>query len=138
MAHTAGYPNVAGQSHAGPWYQAFRILQFVFIVGPLMAGIDKFFHVLADWTIYLAPIVPQTLNISAHNFMMGVGVIEIIAALIVLFKPRIGGYIVSAWLMGIVINLLLIPGFYDIALRDFGLALSAFALARLATQDERS
>lgn len=103
-----------------------------------MAGIDKFFHVLADWTIYLAPIVPQTLNISAHNFMMGVGVIEIIAALIVLFKPRIGGYIVSAWLMGIVINLLLIPGFYDIALRDFGLALSAFALARLATQDERS
>jgi hypothetical protein len=117
-----------------PAYQAFVILYAGFIVLPIVAGADKFFDVLVNWDAYLAPIVPQTLNISAHSFMMMVGVIEIAAGLLVAFWPRIGAYVVALWLWGIIVNLLLLPGFYDIALRDFGLSLGALSLARLSAQ----
>jgi hypothetical protein len=113
-------------------YQAFRTLQFVYVVAPILAGLDKFFDFLVNWPMYLAPVATRITGASAQAFMRTVGVIEIIAGLIVAFKPRVGAYIVGVWLLGIVLNLLLVPGFYDIALRDFGLALGAFALARLS------
>jgi hypothetical protein len=113
-------------------HQAYQILRLGFTIAPIVAGLDKFFHLLTDWNQYLAPFIPQTLGISASTFMMIVGVIEIVAGLLVWFKPRFGGYLVMAWLWAIIINLLLIPGYFDIALRDFGLSLGALALARLA------
>jgi hypothetical protein len=113
-------------------HQAYQILRLGFTVAPILAGLDKFFHLLTDWNQYLAPFIPQMLGMSATTFMMIVGVIEIVAGLVVWFKPRFGGYLVMAWLWGIIINLLLIPGYFDIALRDFGLSLGALALARLA------
>ena len=115
-----------------PVNQAYQILHVGFVVAPLVAGLDKFFHLLVDWDRYLAPFVPRLLGISGHTLMLAGGVVEIAAALLVAFKPRIGGYVVAAWLLGIVFNLLLIPGYFDIALRDFGLALGALALARLS------
>jgi hypothetical protein len=120
-----------------PAYQAYLILYAAFIVAPFLAGIDKFFHLLVDWDQYLAPTIARLLPIGAHPFMLIVGVIEIVAAALVAAKPRIGAYVVAAWLWGIVVNLLLIPGYYDIALRDFGLSLGALALGRLAEQLER-
>jgi hypothetical protein len=115
-----------------PAYQAYQILHIAFTFAPVVAGIDKFFHFLVNWDQYLSPIVPRVLGISAHSFMLGVGVIEVIAGLIVAVAPRIGGWIVGLWLCGIIVNLLTIPAHLDIALRDLGLALSAFALARLS------
>jgi hypothetical protein len=117
-----------------PSYQAYQILHLAFTVAPLIAGADKFFHFLVNWDQYLAPVVARMLPVSAHTFMLGVGVVEIVAGLLVAFMPAIGGLVVGAWLCGIIVNLLLIPGYYDIALRDLGLALGAFALARLASE----
>ena len=118
-------------------YQAYQILHIAFTVAPLMAGVDKFFHFLVNWDQYVSPLVTRILPVSAHTFMLGVGVIEIVAALLVAFMPAIGAWIVGAWLCGIILNLLSIPGYYDIALRDLGLALGAFALARLAADYDR-
>jgi hypothetical protein len=115
-----------------PSYIAYKILYFGFIIAPLLAGLDKFFNLLVQWRVYLSPIV--TRMIDAQPFMKIVGIIEIVAALIVAFKPRLGALIVAFWLWGIIINLLTIPGFYDIALRDFGLSLGALALAFLARE----
>ena len=115
-------------------HKAYRILHFAFVVAPLIAGIDKFFDKLTNWDQYLAPVIAQ--RIDPHVFMTAVGVIEIIAAFIVLFRPRIGAFIVAAWLFGIVINLLIYPGFYDIALRDVGLCLGALALGFLSADQE--
>jgi hypothetical protein len=115
-----------------PSYQAYQILHIAFTVAPLVAGVDKFFHFLVNWDMYLAPIVPRTLGMSAHTLMLGIGVVEVIAGLIVAVAPRIGGLIVGIWLLGIVVNLLAVPGYFDIALRDFGLALGAFALSRIS------
>jgi hypothetical protein len=89
--------------------------------------------VLTNWDLYLAPRLDRVVPGTAHQAMYVVGVIEIVAGLSVLLMPRFGGYIVAAWLAGIIVNLLLIPGFYDVALRDFGLLLAALTLARLAT-----
>jgi uncharacterized membrane protein YphA (DoxX/SURF4 family) len=113
-------------------HQAYQILHLGFTVAPILAGLDKFFNLLTDWTQYLAPIFPQMLGLAPETFMMIVGVIEIVAGVAVWVKPRFGGYLVMAWLWGIILNLLLIPGYFDIALRDFGLSLGALALARLA------
>jgi len=121
---------VAGTSDYA--YQAFWILRVAFILAPIIAGLDKFAHVLVDWSQYLTPLVPQWTGMPADSFMMIVGVIEIIAGLVVVFKPRYGGWLVAVWLWGIIINLLLVPGYYDIALRDFGLSLGAVSLARLS------
>jgi hypothetical protein len=112
--------------------QAFRILQVGFVVAPILAGLDKFFHVLADWDKYLPPFVNTMLGGHGHEFMMVAGVIEIVAGIGIALKPRIFGYVVSAWLLLIVINLLMVPGYLDVALRDLGLSLGALALARLA------
>jgi hypothetical protein len=120
-----------------PAYQAYLVLYAGFIVAPFLAGIDKFFHLLVNWDQYLAPTIARMLPIGAHPFMLVVGVIELAAAGLVAVKPRIGAYVVAAWLWGIIINLLLIPGYYDIALRDFGLSLGALALGRLAEQFEK-
>jgi uncharacterized membrane protein YphA (DoxX/SURF4 family) len=115
-------------------HQAYLILLCAFALVPIIAGLDKFFHVLVDWNQYLAPIVPRLTGIDGGVFMMIVGVIEIIAGIIVAVKPKFGGLLVAAWLWGIIVNLLLIPGYYDIALRDFGLSLGAIALARLSNE----
>ncbi len=119
---------------ASPAYQAYQILHVALSIAPVIAGLDKFFHVLVDWDKYLSPIVPQMLHIPAHTFMLGVGVIEIVAGLLVAFAPTIGAWIVGLWLCGIVVNLLSMPAYFDIALRDLGLALGSFALARLAAE----
>jgi hypothetical protein len=117
--------------------QAYKILQLGFVVAPVVAGLDKFTHLLVDWDKYLAPLVNNLLGGHGHEFMLAVGVIEIIAGIGVALKPRIFAYVVSAWLLGIVINLLLTGQYFDIALRDFGLALGALALARLSQEFER-
>jgi hypothetical protein len=117
-----------------PAYQAYQILHVGFTVAPLLAGLDKFAHLLVNWDKYLAPTIANVLPFSAHTFMRAVGVIEIVAAFLVWLRPRIGAYIVMAWLWGIIINLLMIPGYYDVALRDFGLSLGALALARLSKE----
>ena len=117
---------------SSPSYQAYQILHIAFTAAPIVAGVDKFYHFLTNWEMYVSPIVPRLLGVSAHSFMLGVGVIEIIAGFIVAVAPRIGGWIVGLWLCGIIVNLLMIPGYFDVALRDFGLALGAFALARLS------
>jgi hypothetical protein len=117
---------------AQPAYQAYVILTVGFAALPVIAGLDKFFHILVNWDMYLAPRVERLLPVNGHTFMLAVGIIEIAAGLLVAFRPRIGAYVVMAWLWGIIVNLLLIPDFYDIALRDFGLSLGALALARLS------
>jgi hypothetical protein len=117
-----------------PAYQSYLMLLTGFAVLPIIAGFDKFFHLLVNWDQYLAPQATQVMPVSGHTFMLAVGVIEIAAGLLVALRPRIGAYVVALWLWGIIINLLLIPGFYDIALRDFGLSVGAFALARLSRE----
>jgi len=117
---------------SSPSYQAYQILHIAYTVAPIVAGLDKFYHFLVNWDTYLSPIVPSTLGITAHSFMLGVGVIEVLAGLLVAVVPRYGGWVVGLWLIGIIINLLSIPAYFDIALRDFGLALGAFALSRLS------
>jgi uncharacterized membrane protein YphA (DoxX/SURF4 family) len=112
--------------------QAYQILKFGFTVAPIIAGLDKFTNFLTQWTQYVAPFVG---NIIAPSLLMHIaGVVEIAAGILVAVKPRIGAYIVSAWLILIIVNLLLIPGYFDIALRDLGLALGALALGRLSEE----
>jgi hypothetical protein len=118
-------------------YQAYQILHFAFIVAPVVAGLDKFFHFLVNWDQYLPPVVNRMVGGHGHELMLVAGVVEIIAGIGVAFKPKIFAYVVSAWLLLIVINLLMIPGYFDIALRDFGLSLGALALARLSHQFDR-
>jgi hypothetical protein len=127
---TARPPVIVGQAAR----QAYLILYAGFVALPILAGVDKFFHLLVDWDQYLAPVVTQILPVSPHTFMLAVGVIEIAAGVLVAVRPQIGGYVVALWLWGIIVNLLLVPGFYDIALRDFGLSLGALALARLSRE----
>jgi len=116
----------------GAAYQAYLILRIGFTVAPIVAGLDKFLHILTNWDQYLAPVVNRTLGGHGHEFMLAVGVVEIIAGIGVLFKPKIFAYVVSAWTLGIIVNLLLVPGFFDVALRDLGLSLGALALGRLS------
>ncbi len=115
-----------------PTYQAYQILHLGFAALPIIAGLDKFFHILVNWDKYLAPSLAKLSQVPPHTLMLIVGVIEIIAGIVVAIKPHIGAYVVAAWLWGIIINLLLLSGYYDVALRDFGLSLGAIALARLS------
>jgi len=115
-----------------PAFQGFWLLRLGFTVAPILFGLDKFAHVLTDWDRYLAPEFSDLTNVDAHTLMYVVGMVEIVAGLVVLARPRFGGYLVAAWLAGIIANLLLLGGYYDIALRDFGLLLAALTLARLA------
>ncbi|MEN8581850.1 hypothetical protein B1A87_003820 [Arthrobacter sp. KBS0703] len=117
--------------------QAFLLLRTVFTVAPVLFGLDKFTNVLTDWTSYLAPVVPSVVPLPGQTIMYAVGVIEILAGLLVAFRPRIGSLVVAAWLLGIIVNLLILGNFYDVALRDFGLLVGALALNRLATAAKR-
>ena len=128
QSHTA-----ASTVESSPAYQAYRILHFGFTVAPILAGLDKFFHLMVNWDKYLAPALSDPLPFTPHQLMYVVGVVEILAGVLVALHPRLGAPVVALWLAGIIVNLLLIPGFYDVALRDFGLFLAALALARLAT-----
>ncbi len=121
-----------------PARQAYWLLYIAFIAAPIIAGLDKFTDFLVQWEQYLTPPVAHLLPVSEHVFMRAVGVVEIIAGLLVAFRPTIGGYVVAVWLCGIILNLLLGAGYYDIALRDVGLALAALALARLSVLFQRS
>jgi hypothetical protein len=114
-------------------HQAFLLLRTVFTVAPILFGLDKFLGVLTDWDRYLAPQFDALVPGTAHQAMLAVGVVEILAGVLVAVAPRIGGYVVALWLAGIILNLLLLGDFYDVALRDFGLLVGALALARLAT-----
>jgi hypothetical protein len=117
-----------------PSAQAYRILHFGFTVAPILAGLDKFFNLLVDWEKYLPGFVANLFGGNGHALMMIVGVIEIAAGIGVALKPRIFSYVVAAWLWVIILNLLLIPGYFDIALRDFGLSLGALALGQLSRE----
>jgi uncharacterized membrane protein YphA (DoxX/SURF4 family) len=115
-----------------PTFQAFALLRTVFTVAPILFGLDKFFDILTDWNQYLAPWINDIVPGSATTAMEIVGVIEVAAGILVALAPRIGAYVVALWLLGIIVNLLSLPGYYDVALRDFGLFVAALALGRLA------
>ena len=125
------------ETSAADWsdarYQSYMLLRLAFTVAPIAFGVDKFFNVLVHWPNYLAPWINNIAPGSGQDFMYFVGAVEIVAGLVVAIKPRYGSFLVAGWLAGIVINLLSYSGFYDIALRDFGLMLGALTLARLAS-----
>jgi len=142
MEHIIDNPRITSFSEANvdasrPAYQAYQILRLGFTVAPIVAGLDKFFNLLVNWEQYLPPFVNKLVGGHGHELMLVVGVIEIIAGLGVALMPKVFAYVVSAWLLLIVANLLMIPGYFDVALRDFGLALGALALARLGREFDR-
>jgi hypothetical protein len=135
LSNTSGRLAAVNTSSAtSPAYQAFRILQLGFVAAPVLAGLDKFFHLLVNWDQYLPSAIANLSPIGPHHLMLVVGAIEIVAGIGVALKPRIFAYVVAGWLAVIILNLLLIPGYFDVALRDFGLLLAALALARLSQQ----
>jgi uncharacterized membrane protein YphA (DoxX/SURF4 family) len=125
-------PALAALTGREAGYHAFVLLRIAFTVAPIAFGLDKFFNVMVDWPIYLAPWINDIAPGSGQDFMYLVGGVEILAGVLVAIKPRYGAPVVAAWLAGIIVNLLTVPGFYDVALRDFGLLLGALTLARLA------
>ncbi|MEA2363928.1 MAG: hypothetical protein QOD71_3073 [Thermoleophilaceae bacterium] len=137
-AHTRAIPAaVSSDRLAEPGYQAYLLLRVVFTVAPILFGLDKFAGVLVDWDGYLAPWINDIVPGSGADAMYAVGVVEIAAGLIVATVPRFGAPLVAAWLGGIIFNLLTYSGFYDIALRDFGLLVGALALWRLSVEYAR-
>lgn len=117
-------------------YQAFMVLQSALVAVLLVAGMDKFVGILANWTDYLMPIIPQILGTTAKSFLYVVGICEIVIAVGIALWPRVFSWVVMAWLGAIIFNLLLLGQHYDIVLRDFGLAVAAFALSRLSNLKE--
>ena len=115
-----------------PAQQALLLLRTVFTVAPIAFGLDKFVNLLTDWPGYLAPFVDRLVPGTAQQAMYAVGVIEIVSGILVAVRPRYGALVVAAWLAGIIVNLLILGDFYDVALRDFGLLVGALALWRLA------
>lgn len=113
-------------------HQAFVLLRTIFTVAPILFGIDKFTNLLTDWTHYLAPLATDIIPVTPQVFMYGVGVIEIIAGILVALRPKIGSLVVCLWLLGIIVNLLIVGNYFDVGLRDFGLFVAALALNRLA------
>ena len=133
---TTPFPTVSAL-RSDPAAQAFNILRIGFFVAPVLFGLDKFAEVLTDdWTRYLATEFNDLIPGSAQDAMYMVGVVEIVAGLVVLLNPKFGGLLVAGWLAGIIVSLLLVGGYGDIALRDFGLLLGALALSRLAAARE--
>jgi hypothetical protein len=135
--HAAPARSISTRLRTDPAFQAFTLLRVGFTVAPILFGIDKFTNVMVDWSVYLAPWINDILPGSASDAMYVIGVVEIAAGLAVALRPRYGALLVAAWLGGIIVNLLTYSGFYDIALRDFGLMLGALTLARLATVYDR-
>jgi hypothetical protein len=119
-----------------PSRQAFLLLRTVFTVAPIAFGLDKFANKLTHWPDYLAPWVNDLVPGTAQQAMYAVGVVEIVAGIVVALLPRYGGLLVAAWLAGIIVNLLTIPDYYDVALRDFGLLVAALALSLLAVEHD--
>jgi uncharacterized membrane protein YphA (DoxX/SURF4 family) len=117
-----------------PAHQAFLLLRTVFTVAPIAFGLDKFANLLTDWPHYLAGWINDIVPGTAQQAMYAVGVVEVLAGVLVAVAPRLGAWVVAAWLAGIIVDLVTGPGFYDVALRDFGLLVGAVALARLAVQ----
>ncbi len=124
-------------SFSDPRYQAFQILHWGFVAAPVLAGLDKFTGLLANWDGYLAPAFARLSPLSVHGTMQAAGVVEVVAGVLVALRPRLGAYVVAAWLCGIMLNLVLLGHFYDVALRDLGLCLGALALARLSETYDR-
>jgi uncharacterized membrane protein YphA (DoxX/SURF4 family) len=110
------------------------VLRAAFAVAPVLFGLDKFANLMVDWSHYLAPWIGNLSPFTSQHTMYVVGVIEIVAGVAVALVPRFGAWLVAAWLLGIIVNLLTYPGFYDVALRDFGLLLGALALAQLSVR----
>lgn len=133
IGQSAGWAAAVERARTDPAYGAYALLRIGFTVLPIVFGIDKFTDLLTNWDGYLAPWIADLSPFGAHSTMLVVGVIEIVAGVAVAVKPRYAAYIVAAWLAGIIVNLLSYSGFYDIALRDFGLLLAALTLARLAS-----
>jgi len=133
FAEGAGAGRFSDRLVADPAYQAFWLMRVGFTVAPILFGADKFANVLVNWEKYLAPWIRDLSPLSATHTMYVVGVIEILAGVAVALKPRYAAYVVAAWLGGIIVNLLTYSGYYDVALRDFGLLLGALTLARLAS-----
>jgi uncharacterized membrane protein YphA (DoxX/SURF4 family) len=136
-AGTPAAPTASARLRTDPSYQAFTLLRIGFTVAPILFGLDKFANVMVNWSVYLAPWINDIIPGSADDFMYVVGVIEIVAGIVVALRPRYGAYLVAAWLGGIIFNLLTYSGYYDIALRDFGLMLGALTLARLSAIYDR-
>jgi uncharacterized membrane protein YphA (DoxX/SURF4 family) len=130
-------PRIESRSMKDPGYQAYQILHIGFTVAPILFGLDKFLNLMVSWDMYLAPWMVRIVG-NSHHFMYLIGVIEIVAGIFVAIKPRWGAYVVVLWLLGIILNLLTYPGFYDVALRDFGLLLGALALGRLSQVYEKA
>ena len=121
-----------GRDLHDPSYQAFLLLRTVFTVAPIIFGLDKFTNLLVQWDTYLAPWINNLVPGTGSQAMYAVGVVEILAGIVVAVAPRLGAWVVAAWLGGIIVNLLTLSGYYDVALRDFGLLVAAVALARLS------
>jgi hypothetical protein len=134
---SAGTRPQAPPAMDGPAHQALLLLRTAFTVAPIVFGLDKFAGLLTDWDQYLAPWIDDILPGTAHQAMLAVGVVEILAGIVVAVRPAIGGYLVAAWLFGIIVNLVSMGEYLDIALRDFGLLVGALALARLAASQGR-
>lgn len=135
LPHAASAPpHALDRLRVDPAYQSFTLLRTGFAAAPILFGLDKFLNLMVNWESYLAPWIRQLSPLTPAHTMNLVGVIEIVAGIAVAVKPRYGAYLVAAWLVGIIVNLLSFPGFYDIALRDFGLLVGALALARLAAR----
>ena len=132
LSKDTAFAQSAATEASSPAAQAYQILRFGFTVAPIVAGADKFLHLLVNWDQYLPAFVNNMTGGRGHELMYVVGVIEIIAGIGVFLKPKIFAYVVAAWLVLIIANLLMIPGYFDVALRDLGLALGALALGRLS------
>lgn len=131
---SAEVPTSARAALSDPAYQAFLLLRTAFTVAPILFGLDKFANLMTDWPRYLAPWIDALVPGTAQQAMYAVGAVEIVAGIAVALAPRLGGALVAGWLLGIIVNLLTIPDFYDIALRDVGLLLAAVALTQLAVR----
>lgn len=131
--HSSTQVSVRERLRSDPTFQGFWALRLGFTVLPIVFGLDKFTNVLTHWDKYLAPRINDMVPGTATQAMYAVGVIEVVAGLVVLLAPRFGGYLVALWLAGIIVNLVMIGGYWDVAFRDFGLLLAGLTLARLAT-----
>ena len=132
MTTTSTTTGALTSARAGNGDHAYQLLRTVFTVAPIAFGLDKFAGLLTDWEKYLAPWVNDLVPGTAHQAMLAVGVVEVVAGLAVAFAPRYGALLVAAWLAGIIVNLVSMGAYYDVALRDFGLLVAALALATLA------
>jgi hypothetical protein len=139
MTVTHHRPSLTGPSGATNTDRAFYLLRSGFTLAPILFGLDKFLGILNDdWEAYLAPWINDLVPGSAHDAMLLIGVVEIVAGIVVAVSPRWGGLLVAAWLAGIIVDLVSTGDYYDIALRDFGLLLAALALSLLATDRARA